>query len=177
MIAGVVLAAGVGRRYGGLKQLHPVDGRPMLERVLERMADAGPERRVVVLGARAGTILERIDLHGAEPVVSDRWDAGQAASLHAGLDALPAEAAWALVVLGDGPNLDGRALGRMSAAAAAGGDRILVADYGDGRSHPVVIPRARWGEIPDRGERPVRGMDAELVDCRGLEPPGDVDYA
>jgi CTP:molybdopterin cytidylyltransferase MocA len=177
VIAGVVLAAGEGRRYGGLKQLHPVDGRPMLERVLERMQAAGPGHRVVVLGARAGTILERIDLHGAEPVVCDRWDDGQAASLHTALDALPAEADWALVVLGDGPNLDAEALRRMTAAAAAGGDRILVADYGAGRSHPVLIPRARWEEIPARGERPVRGMDADLVDCRGLEPPGDVDYA
>ena len=177
MIAGVVLAAGEGRRYGGLKQLHPVDGRPMLERVLERMAESGPDLRVVVLGARAGTILERIDLYGAEPVVCDRWDDGQAASLHTALAALPADAQWALVVLGDGPNLDRRALERMAAAAADGGERILVADYGAGRSHPVLIPRGRWAEIPASGERPVRGMDADIVDCRGLEPPGDVDYA
>jgi nicotine blue oxidoreductase len=177
VIAGIVLAAGEGRRYGGLKQLHPVDGRPMLERVLERMAAAGPARRVVVLGARAGTILERIDLHGAEPVVCDRWDDGQAASLHAGLAALPAESDWALVALGDGPGLDARALRRMCEAAEAGDGEILVADYGAGRSHPVLIPRARWAEIPERGERPVRGMPAALVDCRGLDPPGDVDYA
>lgn len=177
MIAGVVLAAGEGRRYGGLKQLHPVDGQPMLERVLQRLQAAGLERRVVVLGSRAGTILERIDLHGAEPVVCDRWDDGQAASLHTALAALPAGVEWALVVLGDGPNLDIEALRRMTAAAAGAGERILAADYGAGRSHPVLIPRALWGEIPARGERPVRGMDAELVDCRSLEPPGDVDYA
>jgi hypothetical protein len=52
-----------------------------------------------------------------------------------------------------------------------------VADYGEGRSHPVLIPRILWSQIPERGERPVRGMPAELVDCRGLQPPGDVDYA
>ena len=123
VIAAVVLAAGEGRRFGGLKQLHPVDGRPMLEGVLETLARAGPEHRVVVLGARAGTILERIDLHGAEPVVCDDWDAGQAASLHAGLAALPDEAGWALVVLGDGPNLDPRAVardGRRGATPATG---------------------------------------------------------
>jgi hypothetical protein len=41
----------------------------------------------------------------------------------------------------------------------------------------VLIPRSRFGEIPDRGERPVRGLAAEAVDCRDLDPPGDVDYA
>ncbi len=177
MIAAVVLAAGEGRRYGGLKQLHPVDGRPMLEQVLRTLADTGPEHRVVVLGARAGTILERIDLHGAQPVVCDRWDAGQAASLHAGLAALPDEAGWALVVLGDGPHLDPLAVDRITAASASAPGTILAADYGGGRSHPVLIPRSRWGDIPDRGERPVRGLPADPVDCRDLAPPGDVDYA
>jgi CTP:molybdopterin cytidylyltransferase MocA len=177
VIAAVVLAGGEGRRYGGLKQLHEIDGRPMLERVLGTLAATGPAHRVVVLGARAGTILERVDLQGARPVVCDRWDAGQAASLHAGLDALPDAAGWALVVLGDGPGLDPRAVERMAAAAVPGDDAIRAADYGRGRSHPVLIPRSRFGEIPDRGERPVRGLAAEVVDCRDLEPPGDVDYA
>jgi molybdenum cofactor cytidylyltransferase len=177
VIAAVVLAAGEGRRFGGLKQLHSVDGRPMLERVLETLARTGPEHRVVVLGARAGTILERVDLHGAEPVICDDWGAGQAASLHAGLAALPTAAGWALVVLGDGPDLDPRAVARVSAAAHPGDERIAAADYGAGRSHPVLIPRARFGEIPERGERPVRGLEAEPVDCRDLTPPGDVDYA
>ena len=177
MIAAVVLAAGEGRRFGGLKQLHSVDGRPMLEQVLRTLARSGPEHRVVVLGSRAGTILERIDLHGAHPVVCDRWDDGQAASLHTGLAALPDEADWALVVLGDGPGLDPQAVGRMVAASASEPETILVADYGSGRPHPVLIPRVRWAEIPDRGERPVRGLDAEPVDCSDLAPPGDVDYA
>ena len=133
MIAAVVLAAGEGRRFGGLKQLHPVDGRPMLEQVLRTLSRTGPEHRVVVLGARAGTILERIDLHGAQPVVCDRWDAGQAASLHTGLAALPDEADWALVVLGDGPHLDPLAVDRMTAASKSAGPAILAADYGGGR--------------------------------------------
>jgi CTP:molybdopterin cytidylyltransferase MocA len=177
VIAAVILAAGEGRRFGGLKQLHEVNGRPMLEQVLETLAATGPEHRVVVLGARARTILERVDLQGARPVVCDRWDAGQAASLHAGLGALPDAAAWALVVLGDGPGLDPRAVERMLAAAVPGDEAIRAADYGGGRSHPVLIPRSRFGEIPDHGERPVRGLAAETVDCRDLGPPGDVDYA
>jgi CTP:molybdopterin cytidylyltransferase MocA len=177
VIAAVVLAAGEGRRYGGLKQLHEIDGRPMLERVLGILETTGPEHRVVVLGARAGTILERVDLHGAAPVVCDRWDAGQAASLHAGLTALPYSAGWALVVLGDGPGLDPRAVERVLAAAQPDDDAIHAADYGRGRSHPVLIPRSRFGDIPDSGERPVRGLAAEAVDCRDLDAPGDVDYA
>ena len=50
VIAAVVLAAGEGRRYGGLKQLHPVDGRPMLEQVLRTLA----AHRARAPGGRAG---------------------------------------------------------------------------------------------------------------------------
>jgi hypothetical protein len=55
--------------------------------------------------------------------------------------------------------------------------RVLAADYGAGRSHPVVIPRSLWSRIPRRGDTPVRPLGADLVDCRDLRPPGDVDYA
>ena len=175
MIGAVVLAAGEGRRFGGKKQLHPVDGLPMLERVLQAVAAGGVGERVVVLGAHAGDILAAVDLHGARAVVCEAWRDGQAASLHAGLAALPEEADRALVVLGDGPALDPAAVARM--AEAPSGTRVLAADYGAGRSHPVVVPRPLWGEIPRQGETPVRPLGADLVDCRDLRPPGDVDYA
>jgi CTP:molybdopterin cytidylyltransferase MocA len=175
VIAAIVLAAGEGRRYGGPKQLHAVDGVPMLERVLAALAESEIGERVVVLGARAGDVLAAVDLHGARVVVSRAWRDGQAASLHAGLAALPEDADRALVVLGDGPGLDPEAVRRMAAAPA--GERVLAADYGAGRSHPVVVPRSLWSRIARRGETPVRSLGADLVDCRDLRPPGDVDYA
>ena len=175
MIAAAILAAGEGRRFGGVKQLHDVDGVPMLERVLAVVAGAGIGERIVVLGAHAGEILATVDLHGARAVVCETWRDGQAASLHAGLAALPDDASRALVVLGDGPALDRAAVARMAETPA--GMRVLAADYGAGRSHPVVIPRALWGEIPLHGETPVRPLGADLVDCRDLRPPGDIDYA
>jgi molybdenum cofactor cytidylyltransferase len=175
VIGAVVLAAGEGRRFGGRKQLHPVDGLPMLERVLQAVAAGGVGERVVVLGAHAGDILAAVDLHGARAIVCEAWRDGQAASLHAGLSALPVEVDRALVVLGDGPTLDPAAVARM--AEAPSGTRVLAADYGAGRSHPVVVPRPLWKEIPRHGETPVRPLGADLVDCRDLRPPGDVDYA
>lgn len=177
-VAAIVLAGGRGRRYGGLKQVeHAVAGRPMLEVVLRNLATAAITRRVVVLGAGADRILAAVDLAGAEPVVCDAWADGQAASLHAGLDALGPGPGFALVVLGDGPGLDPRAVTRVAGHATPGDRAIRAADYGAGRSHPVLIPRPRWAEIPRTGDTPVRGIEVELVDCRDLRAPGDVDYA
>ena len=167
----VVLAAGEGRRFGSAKQLHPIRGRPMLEHVLEAVAKSGIELRVVVMGAQAETVLERVDLHGATPIVIESWRRGQAASLRAGLASLPSEVTEAIVVLGDGPNLSPEAVTRVLAAGVG----ARAADYGSGRSHPVVLPRPVWPALPEVGETPGRALDVLLVDCRDLPPPGDVD--
>lgn len=59
----VVLAAGKGTRMGSLthetpKPLLPVQGRPMLERILERLASAGIQEFFIVVGYRHETIEE-----------------------------------------------------------------------------------------------------------------------
>src|SRR6478735_8305086 len=135
-IAAVVLAAGAGRRFGGPKQLHLIDGTTMLERVLTAVERSGITTRLVVLGARAEQITAEVPLHGAIAVVSPRWADGQAASLRTALGALPEAIDEALVVLGDGPMLDPRAIRRIAAA----GRGVRAADYGRGRSHPVDQP-------------------------------------
>ena len=171
-IAALVLAAGEGRRFGGAKQLHPIDGRPMLDHVLAALERSGIAIRLLVLGARAAEIARSVPLHGTQVVVCERWRDGQAASLRAGLQALPEQVAEALVVLGDGPSLSPDAVRRVAA-----GSGLRAADYGSGRSHPVVLPRRWWPLLPDAGDTPGRRLPADLIDCSDLPAPGDVDYA
>jgi hypothetical protein len=49
----------------------------------------------------------------------------------------------------------------------------VAASYDGTRSHPVVLARGAWREIPDAGGRE---LDPVLVDCSDLTPPGDVDH-
>ena len=178
MIAGLVLAAGAGERFGGRKQLAELDGRPLLEHVLAAMAAAGLDRVVVVLGAHADEVLDAVDLHGAEPVVCDGWDEGIGASLRAGAAAL-SDAEAIVVALGDQPHLSPEAVRRV-VAARGGGAHAVRATYGGVPGHPVLIERAlfpRLGAVAgDRGagafldDAPVRE-----VACDGLGSASDVD--
>lgn len=59
----IVLAAGKGTRMGALtanlpKPMLPVEGRPMLEHILDRLAEAGIRRVLLVVGYRKETIIE-----------------------------------------------------------------------------------------------------------------------
>ena len=163
MIAAVVLAAGAGTRFGGPKQ------RLLLPRVLERLGEAKVDEIVVVSGAHA---LDEVE--GVRVVPCADWERGPGASLRCGLASLGADVEAAVVVLADGPNLAPAAVDRVVREWRAGSAEVLAASYGGVRGHPLVLGRDAWREVPDAGGRE---LEARLVPCDDLDPPGDVDTA
>jgi nicotine blue oxidoreductase len=182
VIAGLVLAAGAGKRFGATKQLALLDGRPLLEHSLEAMAQAGLDRLIVVLGSRADDVLARVDLHGAEPVVCRRWGEGQAASLACGLSSLAestnGDLEAVVVALGDQPGLATVAVHRV--LAARGEHPAARATYGGAPGHPVVLTRALLPKLRDAtGDAGARGVlrraGVTEVPCDDLGGGADVD--
>jgi CTP:molybdopterin cytidylyltransferase MocA len=162
LIAAVVLAAGASTRYGSPKQA------VLLEPVLERVRkSAEVDEIVVVLGAHDVESSARI-VHCPE------WERGPGASLRCGLAALGDEVEAAVVVLGDGPGIDPRAIDRIVVAWRAGAGERVAATYGRVRLHPLLLSRSAWEDVPDAG---LRDLPAGLVPCDDLSPPGDVDFA
>ena len=160
MVACVVLAAGASTRFGSPKQ------QLLLEPVLERVRHSSVDEVIVVLGAH------EFDT-SAQAVRCQDWELGPGASLRCGLKALPAETEAAVVVLADGPDLAPEAIDRVVGAWRAGGGPIVAATYSGIRLHPVLLDREAWGLVPDEG---ARDLDAVLVPCDDLGPPGDVDF-
>jgi CTP:molybdopterin cytidylyltransferase MocA len=159
-VATVVLAAGEATRFGAPKQ------QLLLPHVLRRVAEAGIEDVVVVLGAYD------FPVEGVTTVKAADWALGPGASLRAGLAALPGETAAAVVVLADGPHVAADAIRRVVDAWRAGAGDVVAASYGGVRGHPVCLGRAAWLHVPAAGGR---DLDAVLVPCDDLGDPGDVD--
>lgn len=162
MIAAVVLAAGASRRFGSPKQ------EVLLEPVVERVRTSEEiDEVVVVLGAHDVATTGRV-------VQCEQWERGPGVSLRCGLAALGDDVEAAVVVLGDGPELDPRAVDRIVAVWREGGAERVAATYGGVRLHPLLVARAAWTDVPDEG---LRALPAQLVPCDDLSPPGDVDFA
>jgi CTP:molybdopterin cytidylyltransferase MocA len=164
VIAAVVLAAGASTRFGSPKQA------VLLEPVLERVRGSSELGDiVVVLGAHE---LET----SARAIRCPEWEQGPGASLRCGLSALADDVEAAVVVLGDGPKLDPRAVDRVVAAWRAGDATSprVAATYGGVRLHPLLLARSAWADVPDEG---LRALPAELVPCDDLARPGDIDLA
>jgi CTP:molybdopterin cytidylyltransferase MocA len=161
MVWAVVLAAGASSRFGSPKQ------RLLVEPVLERVRASGVDDVVVVTGAHEVEASART-VHCAD------WERGPGASLRCGLAALPAEAEAAVVVLADGPDLDPAAIDRVIERWRTEPAPVVAATYDGTRLHPVLLDGSVWPRIPDQG---ARTLDAVLVSCDDLGPPGDVDVA
>lgn len=131
------------------------------------MRQSSVEDVLVVLGAH--------EVETAAPTLRcPEWERGPGASLRCGLAALPEDAQAAVVVLADGPDLAPAAIDRVLEVWQESGAEVVAASYGGQRSHPVLLAREVWGQVPDEG---ARGLPALLVPCDDLGPPGDVDFA
>ncbi|UXY30800.1 nucleotidyltransferase family protein [Streptomyces sp. HUAS TT20] len=183
-IAGLLLAAGGGRRLGGRpKALLEHRGRPLVEHAVGVLRTAGCDRIHVVLGARADEVRKRADLSGCVLVDNPGWAEGMGSSLRAGLDSLTGTGARAaLVSLVDQPGIGPEAVGRVLAAHED--DRSLVSAAYDGvRGHPVLFGCAHWAGIArtatgDRGARAYlkeHEREIRLVECGDVAEPYDID--
>ena len=61
---------------------------------------------------------------------------------------------------------------RVISTWRATGHDVVAATYGGVRLHPVLLARSAWPRVPDEG---ARALEAHLVACDDLPPPGDVD--
>ena len=174
-VAGLVLAAGEGRRLGSPKALVEVGGRRLVDLAVSVLRDGGCAPVAVVAGA--------VDLEadGARVVRNPDWATGMGSSLRVGLAAL--EGAEAVVVtLVDTPGVSPAAVDRLVAACAAGAD-VAVATYGGAQRTPVLLARAHWPDVArlavgDVGARAFLADRPELitqVECSDVADPDDID--
>ena len=167
-IAAVVLAAGAGSRFGGGKLLAPLEGRPILQHVLERLESAGLDEVVVVVGGDRSDLEAAIDWGPARRVVNPSPDQGLSSSLKVGIGALSPDTDGAMIALGDQPLLPARAVRALLDAEARAGRPVVVPVYADGAGrNPVLLRRDAFGLVDetdgDRGLGPLLDAHPELV--------------
>jgi CTP:molybdopterin cytidylyltransferase MocA len=180
LIAGLILAAGGGTRFGSEpKLLADLGGRPLLEwAVGAQCAVPALERVIVVLGAHAAEVVKQVDLMRAEPLVCEDWDEGQAMSLRCGASVL-GDADKVIVTLGDAPLVTAEVV-----ATFVDRPPRTRALYQGVPGHPVVLGRAEVSAVSslsgDQGARELlRGGSAvevgHLCSGRDVDTPEDLE--
>jgi len=183
-VAGVLLAAGQGSRFGRPKALVELDGQTLAERGVSMLRAGGANPVLIVTGAA------QVDLspeNQARIVYNREWRTGMGSSLRAALRALTElevgpDVGAAVVALADQPLVGAEAVGRLIAAYQAGA-AVAVAAYGGKPRNPVLLAREHWPEViamatGDQGARAFLRARPELVtpvECGDTGCPDDID--
>ena len=169
-VGAIVLAAGAGSRFGGGKLLAPLEGRPVLQHVLDALGGLGVGTIVVVLGHDARAIEATIAWRDEQRVVNGAPQQGLSGSVRLGFAALvfaPVDAV--LVVLGDQPRLEPAVIHALLAAPINDERPVAVPRYADEGSgpNPVLLLRSAWPLVDtligDRGLGPLLAARPDLV--------------
>jgi molybdenum cofactor cytidylyltransferase/nicotine blue oxidoreductase len=181
-VAGLVLAAGSGRRVGGPKALLRHAGTLLVEHAVRTAREAGCDPLVVVLGAAAEQVQAAAELAGSTVVVNRAWVTGLGSSLRAGLAAAGrTDAEAVLVVPVDMPGITVAAIHRV--ASLPHPEALVCGTFEGRRSYPMLLGRGHWAGIStlasaDVGARPyllARAAQVTEVACDQVAEPGDID--
>ena len=179
-LAGIVLAAGRGTRFGGdkLSQALP-DGTP-IGLASARAMRALPGRVLIVIAKGDRTVRARFESEGFDCVECGDADRGMGASLARGVSVTREAAGW-LIALGDMPFVQRRTV-TIVADAIATGARIAAPVHGGRRGHPVGFAAVLRDELlaldGDEGARAVivrHSQHLVLIDCNDAGTIADID--
>ena len=170
VIAAIVLAAGRSRRMAPDNKLLVTDrgGKTMVARVVDNVLSSHGRPILVVTGHMAGEIERALAGKPVRFVHAADYGDGLAASLRAGIAAVPPECAAAIVCLGDMPLVTGRMIDRLIAAYdAEEGRRIVLPTFNGKQGNPMLWDRQFFPEIlaisGDSGARFLIGKHLEQV--------------
>jgi molybdenum cofactor cytidylyltransferase len=181
-VGGVVLAAGESSRFGAAnKLLEPVDGVPMVRRVVDRARSSSLDGVVVVVGHEAGAVRAALDGLGVATRENDAYAEGQGTSVRVGVDHAR-DRGWdaAAFLLGDMPFVRVETIDAVAAAARASGAGIVAPRREGRRGNPVAFDADHFAALSDvSGDRGGRALfDDHEVRFVEVDDPGihrDVD--
>lgn len=138
----MVLAAGLGTRFGGGKLTASYAGGRLIDGALAA-ARAAPARSVTVVTGADPKVAA--GLKGVRIVHAEHYAAGLSASLRAGIESLPPDCDGVFIFLGDMPRIPHAVLQPLADALA--GHEAAAPVWDSQRGHPVLIGKALFPKL------------------------------
>lgn len=139
--AGVLLAAGMSRRVGQLKQTLDWSGKSILRHTATTLLDAGLTPVLVVLGHERERLTD--ELYGLDVVVVKNADyhKGMFSSVQAGLSALPGNVSRCAICLVDQPGIEPDVIRRLVRVSNEHSAAVVIPRHQGQTGHPVIVTR------------------------------------
>lgn len=148
-IVAVVLAAGASHRMGRANKLTiPIDGTPMVARVVDALRESGVETIFVVTGHAAEEVRGALGDRDVKLVHNPDHEEGMGSSVRTGIAAVGDDVDGVLIALGDMPWVSKEVIHRLVDAFSEGGDlSIYIPMFGRKRGNPVLWSSRHFPEL------------------------------
>lgn len=138
----VIMASGLGRRFGGNKLLADFGGEPLIQRALDATEGIFARRAVVTRHREVEKLCRRQEIPAVFHDLSYRSD-----TVRLGLEEMGGEMAGCLFCPADQPLLRWETVASLALCAADGPKWIWRAAWGDREGAPVLFPSWAFGEL------------------------------
>ena len=149
--AGVILAAGMSRRFGKPKQLEHYRGRTLLEIVVDAALSSQLKHIVLVLGFAFAEMIEALSHRIGHPrldiLENQNYLKGMSQSLHIGLKAVQHNYPSVMFLLADQPLIRSEMIDLLLESYWASGKDICVPSRQDQRGNPTIFSRRFYDQI------------------------------
>lgn len=164
-LAGLLLAAGGGTRFGSPKALASFRGSTLVRRGVDLLLPRCAAGVHVVTGAAGAEVGKALAGCPVQLLENSAWRRGLSTSIVRGVAALPEDAEAVLILLCDLPAVTGEDLDALIAAWAIEPGLIAAAGFNGQLGPPVIMPRVYWPQLAalrgDQGARSLLGWHAE----------------
>lgn len=156
MISAVVLAAGASTRMGRQKLLLPLDGEPLIRRVVKQVSDAGFDEVLVVVGNESEQVLDALAGLPLRHALNADFATGMGSSFRTAVAHLPDSEA-AMFALADQPFVTSVEYRKVLETYRRHHSPIVSSRYGEVMAPPHLFAREFFPELAvlEHGARPV----------------------
>ncbi|MEM3386720.1 MAG: nucleotidyltransferase family protein [Nitrososphaerales archaeon] len=148
MISVVVLAAGLSTRFGENKMLYPIEGEPMVRRVVKTALSSSIDEVVVVIGFEAEKVKAALKDLNCKLVENPEYaTGGQSSSVKCGVKVVRKDADAVMILPADVAFIDREVIDMVVEKYKREKPKIVIASYKGKAGHPILFDRSLLPEI------------------------------
>jgi molybdenum cofactor cytidylyltransferase len=179
-LAAVILAAGAATRFGSAKQLADIEGKVMLQYLVDCCGSLNSVDLYLLLGANIEEIQSRIKIDKTNIINNTEWQEGIGSSIRLATLELQNNYDGILFLAGDQPFVSNGQLDQLINKWRESPEKICAAKYLDTVGIPAIFPRNTYAKLilleGDVGAKKLLSQSAENIQLMEIpEAAVDID--
>ena len=138
----VIMASGLGKRYGGNKLMENLNDKPLIKWIIDATEGIFERRIVVTRNSEVKALCDSINIECIKHELPNRND-----TVRLGLSAIGMDVDYCFFTPGDQPLITNESIVKLINAAVDNKDRIVRTSYGDIVGSPMGFPKAFFKEL------------------------------